>query len=583
LPKAADIRIYAEIMKIRSQLWIALLLGSFLFGLSNTAVWSGMLHPPVGYEPLFLVRSHDMAEYTTYMSVASDPTWLTPNLDAPWILPGGFFDPLMLVPGRIGHWLGISPAFTFQATFYLSSIAGAWALLYAMNFFLPTARQRWWAFAAVVTALPLTLLAIVAKPLLPFPVELYGLGMVEFAYNSADGLFRGGLSNSFTIACGTIAILLALTFTAKRVVTGRVRYRYLSAATMFFSALLHPFEVFVMVPASTLALLWAAKRSGNWQEAILDCALNAGAAFMGLLPSLLLAFRYPWISDLSTIFTERMYPTWLLAIYGLPCIFVLYCLLLRYHAVSASDQVLLIWFVSTAVIVCLPYCPYPPHLLNGFAYVTAMLLIRLLFEHRQTISLYQRRPKLVLGLSSSVVALSLIAMAMLHVQLWKDGRSSQPAMLLSAVTSTDERGVAEWLRRKVSREDLVLAPPELAPWLTLVPMHAFASHVQHSFNYAQQFQEASAFYQGELPRIAQELLQGYGVHWVVAPSASPAVRYFDGPPATEIGALRIYEIPGNSLKPYPGLAQLVPSAANAKSLSRLVMDAKAYLSGKRHP
>jgi hypothetical protein len=30
------------------------------------------------------------------------------------------------------------------------------------------------------------------------------------------------------------------------------------------------------------------------------------------------------------------------------------------------------------------------------------------------------------------------------------------------------------------------------------------------------------------------------------------------------------------------LAQLVPSAAKAKSLSRLVMDAKAYITGKRH-
>jgi hypothetical protein len=570
-------------MTIRAQIWIALLLGSFLFGLSNTAVWSGMLHPPRGYEPLFLVRSHDMAEYTTYMTVASDPTWLTPNLDAPWTLPGGFFDPLMLVPGRIGHLLGLSTALTFQATFFLSSILGVWALLYAMNFFLPTARQRWWAFAAIVSAVPLTLLAIVLKPVLPFPVELYGLGMVEFAYNSADGLFRSGLSNSFTIACGTIAILLALTFTAKRVVTGRLRYRYLSAVTMFISALLHPFEFFIMVPASTLALLWAAKRSGKWREAILDCVWNAGATLIGLIPSLLLAFRYSWISDLSTVFTERMYPTWLLAIYGLPCIFVVYCLLLRYRPASPSDEVLLIWFVSTAVIVCLPYCPYPPHLLNGFAYVTAMLLIRLLFEHPQTIKLYQRRPKLVLGLSSSVVALSLVAMALLHVQLWKDGRSSQPSLLLSAVTTTDERRVAEWLRGKVSREDLVLAPPDLAPWLTLVPMHAFASHVQHSFNYDHQFQEATSFYQGESPEIARELLQGYGVHWVVAPITSPAIRYFDGPPAAEIGALRIYEIPGNRLKPYPGLAQLVPAAANAKSLSRLVMDARAYLSGKRRP
>src|SRR5437879_3946512 len=200
-------------MTNRAHLWIALLLGSFLFGLSNTAVWSAWLQPPAGYEPLFLIRSHDMAEYATYMTLGGDRTWLTPDLHAPWTLQGGFFHPLMLVPGRIGHWLGLSPAFTFQATFYLFCIAGVWTLLYAMDFFLPTARQRWWSFAAVAAAVPLFLLAIVIKPLLPLRAEFYALGMIQFAYNSSDGLFRGGLSNSFTNTCGTIAILLALTFT----------------------------------------------------------------------------------------------------------------------------------------------------------------------------------------------------------------------------------------------------------------------------------------------------------------------------------------------------------------------------------
>lgn len=565
----------------RSRLWIAFLLGSLLFGVANTAVWSGMLHPPSGYEPLFLVRSHDMAEYTTYMTVASDPTWLTPNLDAPWTLPGGFFDPLMLIPGRIGHWLGLSTAFTFQITFFLSMIGGAWSLLYAIGFFIPTAKQRWWTFAAIVSAVPLVLLMIVIKPLLPFPFELYGLGMIEWAYNSADGLFRSGLSNSFTIACGTIAILLTLTFTAQRVVTGQVRYRYLAALTILVSALLHPFEVFVIGPASAAALLWGAKRSGKWRPAIVDIAWNATAAIAGLLPATLLAFRYPWISDLSTIFTERMYPTWLLTIYGLPCILVVYCLLLRYKPATLADEILMIWWIATAIIVCIPYCPYPPHLLNGFAYITAMLLIRLLFEHRQTKNLYQKKPKLVLGLGYSVLALSLIALSLLHIQLWKDGRASSPNLLLSAVTTTDERAVAQWLRGKVSHEDLVLAPPELAPWLTLVPMHAFASHVQHSFNYTRQLQEATAFYQGEPSETARELIRSYGVRWIVAPSNSPAIHYFDNPPSTEIGTLRVYEIPGNSLKSYPGLAQLVPEAAKAHSLSRLVMDAKAYLTGNR--
>jgi len=564
-------------MTKRTQLWIALLLGSFLFGLNNTAVWSAWLHPPEGHEPLFLVRSQDMAEYVTYLVLASDPTLLAPDLHAPWTLPGGLFHPLPLVAGRIGNGLGLSPAFTFQAGFFLFSIAGAWVLLYVANFFLPTATQRWWALGAVAASVPLALLAIVIKPLLPVPYEFYGLGMVQYAYNSADGLFRGGLSNSFTIAWGSIAMLLALTFTAKRIVTGLPRYRYLAAGTMFVSAFLHPFEYFVMVPASAIALLLAARQSGKWREAIGDCLANAAAAVIGLLPTLYLAFRYKWISDLSTVCTERMYPTWLLAMYGLPSILVVYCLLLRYRPATPSDEVLRTWFITTGVIVCLPYCPYPPHLLNGFTYVTAMLLVRLLFGHRQAQEFYKARPRLVLSLSSAAVALSVIALLSMHVQLWKDGRAKEPNLLLSAVASKDERAIMEWFRGKATREDLVLAPPDMAPWLTPAPVHAFASHVLTGFSYTRQLQEANAFYQGESPEAAQTLLQEYGIHWVVTPNASPATRYFTSRPAAQIGTFRVYEIPGGQMVRYPGLAQIDPSAAKIRSLSRLVMDGTARL------
>jgi hypothetical protein len=565
-------------MARRTQLWIALLVGSLIFALNNTAVWSGWLHPPDGHEPLFLVRSQDMAEYVTYLVLATEPGLLAPDLHAPWTMPGGLFHPLMLMAGRTGHALRLSPALTFQATYYLFCIAGVWVLLNAMSSFLPTVRQRWWAFGAIAASVPLTLLPIVIKPLLPLPAEFYGLGMVQFAYNSADGLFRGGLSNSFTIAWGTIAMLSALTFTSKRIETGHTRYRYLAAGTMFFSALLHPFEYFVMVPASGIALLWAGKQSGQWRKAIEDCAWNIGAALTGLLPALYLAFRYKWISDLSTICSERMYPTWLFAIYGLPCILVVYCLLLRYRPATASDQVLMIWFITTAVIVCLPYCPYPPHLLNGFAYVTAMLLVRLLFEHRQARTFYQARPKLVLGLSSAVLTCSLIALACLQVQLWKDGRSKDPSLLLSAVATTQERAVAEWLHGKVTRDDLVLAPPDMAPWLTPVPVHALASHVMDGLNYPKQLEEVNAFYQGESLDAARGLLQKYGVRWAVIPTGSAAIRYFSGAPAAEVAGMSVYEIPGVRMVPYPGLAALDPSAANAHSLSRLVIDATDHIS-----
>jgi hypothetical protein len=112
----------------------------------------------------------------------------------------------------------------------------------------------------------------------------------------------------------------------------------------------------------------------------------------------------------------------------------------------------------------------------------------------------------------------------------------------------------------------------MAPWLTQIPVHAFASHMLRGITYSRQLQEANAFYQGEPPADAHEFLQRYGVHWVVAPAGSAAARYFNGSPSGEINGFWVFEIPGNRMKPYPGLATLAPNMANARSLSRVVMD-----------
>jgi hypothetical protein len=98
------------------------------------------------------------------------------------------------------------------------------------------------------------------------------------------------------------------------------------------------------------------------------------------------------------------------------------------------------------------------------------------------------------------------------------------------------------------------------------------------FNYPRQLQEVNAFYQGESPEATAGLLQEYGVHWVVIPNDSAAIRYFSGAPAAQIGRMRVYEIPDGRMHPYPGLAELDPSAANTRSLSRLVTDATDHIS-----
>ena len=84
-------------------------------------------------------------------------------------------------------------------------------------------------------------------------------------------------------------------------------------------------------------------------------------------------------------------------------------------------------------------------------------------------------------------------------------------------------------------------------------MPSVASHDLFSVTYEAQRSLASRFYAGEALR--SDLIDGFGVSYVVAPAGAPIV--LEGSTLLhQEASLRLYEIPGERMKPYPGIEHL---------------------------
>jgi hypothetical protein len=151
-----------------------------------------------------------------------------------------------------------------------------------------------------------------------------------------------------------------------------------------------------------------------------------------------------------------------------------------------------------------------------------------------------------------VLGISITPYIAFPLQSFRDGRMADPKYLFSAVAPRDERDVIGWLKHHAQPDRLVLAPPEHAPWLATVPMHSFGSHFAYSLTYPRQRWLAENFYSGRLaPSDVNEMLEQYGIRYVVVPAGSPAVIYVrERLPSAEIGAFRLYEFPEHVMKPY---------------------------------
>jgi len=520
------------------------LLGVLLFIVQNTAVWSAWLRTPPGAAPVFHLINPDTCQYLGFLALARDHV-LFPNLHAPWTTEPAMLNVLFLTGGRVGAWLHLTPAATLIALELLLYVFAAAAFVWVLGIFLETRAQKIAAVAVTICSMPLTVWL--------FSSRISLLGSVDLAYMTADGLFRGGLSNSPTLSFGTGMVLVELGLAALHFKTGQRVYSYCLAAAIFLSALVHPFEVFVTVPAVIAGFLLFARKS--WREAIL-IVLGAG---LGLAPHAVLSLRHPWLGDLARVFSDSA-PSLaaLIFSYGIGLLAVPYLLLMRSWPRNVQDKLLLVWWTITAATQLLPGVEVPQHLMDGFAALTGILVVRLAAPQPKLNELYRSHRRVWITAAACVLILAAGAYTSVYARIERDGRSTDPGFLLPAVAGTDEIAVVREMRARASVDDLALAPEPLRMLLITAPVHSFASHEHLSMTYRAQWAESERFFNGKMGAgEAQAFLARYGFRWVVVPESSPALVYFAGrPEAFRCGKLRVFVLPENRMKAYPGLGHL---------------------------
>jgi hypothetical protein len=518
-------------------------LGTSLFLVNQIGVIAGALQPPPGYEPAWFTRNLDTPHNLTSAVVAQQRHWLVPDYDAPWITEGALFHPLFQIIGRCGLPIFVS-YYVFDILFYWMA---AWALIEVARTFCRSRRQMFYAALMVVCALPLKLFGFaLARPLhFPTPVRLWmGAGLIDYVLTSSDGLARGGLSNSVTLTLGTAIMLFSFANLAKFVGTGRRANYYWLVACVFLGAVFHPFEIFIITVAAVWPL-WSIRR--RWESVMLFVA-----AGVGFIPQIIQSMRSPWVHDASDLARDWRIttPVWVLEVYGIPAILICWLLLIRFRMERPEDRVLQSWFITTLLLPLVPGLPSAMHFFDGFVYCVAILLVRKAYQDRLFERLFRERPKTMRAGLGAAVAASILTLFVAYAQLYKDGKSADPD-LLSAVVPKAEVAMIRWMKENLAHREvatsLVLAPDEMAPWVATIPMPSLGSHDVMSITYFSQRDLAHRFYKGE--DVRRELIDGFGVSYVVIPASSPAVIASAQLVHTE-GDLKLYRVPGETMRPY---------------------------------
>jgi len=515
-----------------------------LFGLHHIGVISGALAPPAGFEPAWVVRNLDVPQYLTWLN-ASRSGALLPDYHAPWQTEPALLEPLFWIAAR----LPLSAVAAYAVFHFLLYVAASYALLYACSVFCP-GRETWFALAMMVCAVPWRLYGWMIATLfgsIKWQALLAG-GMLDYGYDTADGLFRGGLSNSPTLTVGTMSVVLSMALVARYLEQPSRRVLAGLCATAFCSAFLHPFEIFLIVPAAAVPLM-VKRRIRAWMALAL-------AGFAGFAPYLIQSARSAWVRDAGEMIHSAFHPFWVLADFGPPCLVAVYLLALRFRMPQPRDLVLRSWFITVPVLLVVPGVPFALHLLNGFAYCTAFLLVRRVAIDGQIRPWLARHRRVTYGVLAGVMAMSIAAIASFEIQLWRDGRRGDP-LLLNALRPKSERELLDWLAQNTSRDALIVSPPDLAPWIATIPRVSFASHDFFSITYNRQRELAEKVFSGEIA--AQMLVDQYGARILVVPSNS-AAKVPSDLKRTEIGPWSVYEFRDAKMKAYPGLAVLEPGA-----------------------
>jgi len=519
------------------RLWQSLLLALAVGLVNHAAVIAGMLHPPAGYEPAWVIRNLDIPQYLTWAAAAREH-WLLPNFHAPWTTEPALFQPLLQLVGKSGLPV-LTAYYLLQALLYW---AAAWALLAALETFCANARQRLWALVAAAGALPLKLIAwaVAQWAGLALPVQLaLAVGVIEYSYETADGFFRGGLSNSSTLTLGTAVSLTAFTLLARYLRSGQAGHFRLLCLVNFLGALFHPFEVFLISTAAIFPLA----RAKRWPQ----IALLGLAGGLGILPYLVQTIRSPWLRDTSDLAVWHMpSPAWVLLAFGLPAFGIFWLTAMRPRSPEPEDDVLNSWFFTNALLPMVPGIPVANHLFDGFAYCCGFLLVRKAAADPMFLRHGSRLRPAALAWAASTVAVLLT----LYAQLYRDGTNPDPFIGRPAIIASDERRLLEWLRTHTAGDALILAPEPLAHWVAPLPRKSLGSHDVFSITFAAQRQDADRFFAGDL-----SIIDKYGVGIAVSERPLPGLS----PIHTE-GRWHVYSFPGRTPHSYPGRAQLTGAA-----------------------
>ncbi len=528
-------------MRARQYL-LAILLGTVLCLVNHVGVIAGIAAPPPGYQPAYYIRNLDVPQYLTWIELAKNH-WLLENEHAPWQTEPALFEPMFVIAARTGLPTPVS-YYGLQLLLYW---VAAWALILAARTFMKTRRAMLYAALAALCALPLQLIGWALTKVLGLTAVSAALsyGLVEYAYDSADGLVRGGLSNSMLLTFGTAMALFAFANLAKFVADGQRRHFRWLLLCVFLDGVFHPFEVYVIALAG-LWPLWKARR--KWESVWVFAAAGAG-----MLPNLIETLRSVWLRDISQISNWKMgSPVWVLMVFGIPAIAICWLMLIRFRAERPEDEVLQSWFLWAAVLPMIPAIQSGVHNFDGYMYAVGFLLVRKAQSDKLITRLFaEKRNVMRLALAGWGIV-SVITLGVAYGQLWKDGKSAHPDFL-SAVAPKEEVAMVAWMKANLPRGKLVLAPEAMAPWVAAIPMPSVASHDIFSLTYHAQVDLAGQFYQGR--EVRKDLIDGLGVSYVVVPDGAPVVlegsRFLH-----QEASLRLYEVPGERMKPYPGLEQL---------------------------
>jgi hypothetical protein len=526
---------------------LAVALGTLLCLVNHIGVIAGIVDPPPGYQPAYYTRNLDVPEYLTWLELARTH-WLLPDGHAPWLTEPALFQPMLTLAARTG----LPAMVSYYGLQLLLYWLAAYALIAAAQTFMKTRRAMLYSALVMLGSVPLRLLgwaAAKALGLSPIVSAIFGYGVVEYGYDSADGLLRGGLSNSVLLTFGSAMALFAFTNMAKFVAEGARRYYYWLLGCVFLDGLFHPFEIFVIA----VAAVWPLWKAGRKRE----CLGVFAAAGAGMAPYVVQTLRSSWIRDIGALSNWKMNsPVWVLLVYGIPAILICWLMLIRFRVERPEDNVLQSWFLCAAFLPLIPGFPGLMHTFDGYAYAIGFLLVRKAQSDKLISRLFvEKRSAMRFALAGWSV-LSALTLACAYSQFWKDGKSAHPDFL-SAVAPKQEVAMIAWMKANLPRDRLVLAPGMIAAWVAAIPMPSVASHDIFSLTYLAQSALAQQFYQGQ--RVQKELIDGFGVSYVVTPADAPVVLEggLEGDKLVhQEASLQLYEIPGERMKPYPGLDAL---------------------------